>query len=119
MRLRAALTPQALAVLALVLLLLGLSGSYKGESQTALEKKTEKALASISGVGRVHVVIRTREEQAGSGFSSGREEREIPCGAVAVAQGADDPWLRLQLQEALCALLGLPASAVSIVAGGK
>ena len=39
-------------------------------------------------------------------------------GAVAVAQGADDPLVCLELQQALCALLGLPASAVSVVTGG-
>ncbi len=38
---------------------------------------------------------------------------------MAVAQGADDPLVRMQLEQALCALLGLPNSAVSVVTGGK
>ena len=32
---------------------------------------------------------------------------------------ADDPLVRMQLEQALCALLGLPNSAVSVVTGGK
>ena len=35
--------------------------------------------------------------------------------AYAAAGGADDPLVRMQLTQALCALLGLQASAVSVV----
>ena len=118
LRLRAALTPQALIVLALVMLL-GMSFTQKEDSGTALERRTEAALAAISGAGKVQVVIRTRESSGQTGFASASGKERVPCGAVAVAQGADDPWIRIQLQEALCALLGLPASAVSVVAGGE
>ena len=64
----------------------------------------------------------TRKTQMGnSGLLSGKtdEAAEIPCGAVAVAQGADDPLVRIQLEQALCALLGLPGTAVSVMAGGN
>ena len=118
LRLRAALTPQALIVLALVMLL-GMSFTQKEDSGTALERRTEAALAAVSGAGKVQVVIRTRESSGQTGFAAASGKESVPCGAVAVAQGADDPWIRIQLQEALCALLGLPASAVSVVAGGE
>ncbi len=64
----------------------------------------------------------TRKTQMGGyGAAIGKSGRaaEIPCGAMAVAQGADDPLVRMQLEQALCALLGLPISAVSVVTGGK
>ena len=122
MRLRAALTPQALALLAVALLLLGgalgMRGGTGTQRHTELEARIGRTLSGMSGAGEVDVVIMTRMvETKGSGFSSGIEESV--CGAVAVAQGADDPIVHLQLQEALCALLGLPASAVSVVAGGE
>ena len=64
------------------------------------------------------VVIRTRETSGGGStglFSSDAAKETVPCGAVAVAEGADDPLVRMQLTQALCALLGLQASAVSVV----
>ena len=79
-------------------------------------------LSRMEGAGRVEVTIMTRKTQMGnSGLLSGKpdEAAEIPCGAVAVAQGADDPLVRIQLEQALCALLGLPGTAVSVMAGGK
>ena len=118
LRLRAALTPQALIVLALVMLL-GMGFMREGDSGTALERRTEEALASIEGAGKVQVVIRMREAPGQTGLASASAKESVPGGAVVVAQGADDPWIRIQLQEALCSLLGLPASAVSVVAGGK
>ena len=42
----------------------------------------------------------------------------MPVGAIAVMQGADDPVLQLEIQEAICVLLGLPASSVSVMMGG-
>lgn len=118
LRLRAALTPQALIVLVLVMLL-GMVVLREGDSGTALERRTEEALAAIDGAGKVRVVIRMRETSGQSGLTSASVREHVPGGAMAVAQGADDPWIQIQLREALCALLGLPASAVSVVAGGK
>ena len=76
----------------------------------------------MEGAGKVEVAIMTRKSKAQSqGLLSGKngDGAEIPCGAIAVAQGADDPLVRMQLEQALCALLGLPISAVSVVTGGK
>ena len=119
-RLRAALSLRTLALLAAAILLL-CSGMLKGESrdtQTQLEERISRTLSQVAGAGSVRVVIQTQAAvQKQSGMYETVQER--PCGAVAVAQGADDPLVRLELQEALCTLLGLPASAVSIVAGGK
>ena len=116
-RLRAALTPQALCLLLLALLLLGGTRLWGDSAQTALEKRVSRVLSGVAGAGRVDVVIKTRRERGSALSSSGQEE--TPVGAVAVAQGADDPLVCMELQQALCALLGLPASAVSVVTGGN
>lgn len=116
-RLRAALTPQALMLLcALFLLAAGMMGA-KQSGMSALEKRIAHTLSGVEGAGRVMVTIRERDaEGSGSAFSGGRS---IPCGAIVVAQGADDPLVAMELHGALCALLGLPASSVSVVAGGN
>jgi len=118
LRLRAALTPQALLVLALALLALeGVDIFRASETHGDLEQRVSRTLSSVQGAGQVEVVIQMRRTAVQSdAFRS--QAQEIPCGAVAVAQGADDPIVRMQLEQALCALLGLPASAVSIVMGG-
>lgn len=118
LRLRAALTPQAALVLAALLLLFSvLTGrTYAGE--TTLEQSVSRTLSGMEGAGRVRVTIRTRQIRSESGGLHAQAVQEIPAGAIAVAQGADDPMVALALREALCALLGLPASSVSIVTGG-
>lgn len=118
-RLRAALTPQAVAVLALALLIAGNLLSGKETDADPLEIRTQEALSSIAGAGEVTVVIRMRETETDGGFASSAYRQKVPCGAVAVAQGAGDPLIRLELEQALCALLGLPPAAVSVAEGGR
>lgn len=120
-RLRAAFTPWLLALL-LVLALLGIRGMAADakEEGTQLERRAQQVLSQVNGAGEVSVAIymREAEEQTkGLGLSAATQEK-IPVGAVAVAQGAQDPFVCAQLTQALCALLGLPASAVSVIWGG-
>ena len=118
--LRAAISPQVMLALACALLLLFFAALSSGEEgASALEKRTERVLSAVSGAGKVNVVINMRAAlQTGRGISAAQPD-EIPAGAVAVAQGADDPVVHYELQQALCALLSLPASAVSVVTGGE
>lgn len=113
-RLRAALTPQAVLMLAALLTLLAVMGQRTGAS--TLEERLARTLSGMEGAGRVEVTIRTRE--TGSALGMGETER-VPCGAVIVAQGAGDPLVEMELRQAVCALLGLPAASVSIVKGGR
>ena len=122
MRLRAALTPQVVLLLGAAMLFLAFAMVQKPlagtREQTHLEQRIGEVLSSMAGAGRVDVVINMSAGEAAdalrpSGVAS------APLGAVAVAQGADDPLVKLELQEALCALLGLPTCAVSVVAGGR
>lgn len=121
-RLRSLLTPQVLLLL-LALVLLGAlwGGSAADSGETTLEARAANVLSRVEGAGEVRVVISLRSaEGRASGYSlSDAAQEQVPSGAVAVAQGADDPLVCARLTQALCALLGLPASSVSVIAGGK
>lgn len=121
-RIKAVFTPQVMILLGLALALLGFSYFTTQEKDHSLEVRVSKVLSQMEGAGKVEVAIMTRKSEAQSqGLLSGKngDGAEIPCGAIAVAQGADDPFVRMQLEQALCSLLGLPISAVSVVTGGK
>lgn len=119
-RLRAAIpAPAALALLiafAWVLL-------FRGENTfatdvTRLERRVGRTLSRIEGVQRVDIVIRTIAFEAQGErtvFAEGRASQEVPCGAVAVVDGAQDPYVRAQIIQALCALLGLQAAQVEVL----
>lgn len=121
-RIKAALTPQVLLLLLLAFSMIGYC-ALREEAGGAdrLEKQASAVLSRMEGAGRVEVTIMTRKAQTGGTglLKSETGGEEVPCGAMAVAQGADDPLVRMQLEQALCALLGLPNSAVSVVTGGK
>lgn len=121
-RIKAALTPQVLLLLLLAFSMIGYC-TLREETGGAdrLEKQASAVLSRMEGAGRVEVTIMTRKAQTGGTglLKSETGGEEVPCGAMAVAQGADDPLVRMQLEQALCALLGLPNSAVSVVTGGK
>lgn len=117
-RLRAVLTPHAGVIMAAALLAVGFALSASGRSTSALEKRTASVLSSAAGAGKVDVVIMMRAAENG-GTRANMWTSETPAGAVVVAQGADDPVVCLELQQAVCALLSLPASAVSVVEGEK
>ena len=116
LRFRAALTPQALLLLAAMLLFAGGGLGGRRETASSLEKRIERTLSAVEGAGKVHVVIRTKNMQE-SGAT--RQTKTDAAGVVAVASGAGDPVVRMMLEEALCALLGLPPSAVSVMTGGE
>ena len=118
-KLWAVLTPQTLLVLVLLLIGVGMLFGGGGIEETALEERIAGALSAMNGVGEVRVVISTQAVQAQAPLGISRERiQEIPSGAVAVVQGSDDPIMRAQIVDALCRLLGLPASAVSVISGG-
>ena len=119
-RLRAALTPQVLLLLAAGMILLagiGVSADRGTGRMTALERRIGDTLSDVQGAGRVRVVILTRQVQQGQTGLTGADMQEMPSGAVAVAEGADDPLVNMRLTQALCSLLGLPATAVTVMSG--
>lgn len=118
-RLRAALTPQAVALLAAALLLCWLAAASQRTGASPLEERLARTLSCMEGAGRVEVTIRTREVASSGGAFGASPSESVPCGAVVVAQGAQDPLVKMELRQAVCALLGLPASSVSVVTGGQ
>ena len=118
-RLRASLSPQALAILAALLLFLTFNSGRRAAQP--LEERISRTLSAVDGAGKVEVTIRMREqeESGASALGMAQKAQSIPCGAVAVAQGADDPLVAMQLHDALCALLGIAPSAVSVISGGR
>ena len=118
-RLRAALTPQAVMLLAAALLLCWLAAASQRTGASPLETRLARTLSCMEGAGRVEVTIRTREVASSSGVFGTSVSESVPCGAVVVAQGAQDPLVEMELRQAVCALLGLPASSVSVVTGGE
>ena len=118
-RLRAALTPQAVALLAAALLLCWLAAASQRTGALPLETRLARTLSCMEGAGRVEVTIRTREVASSGGVFGTSVSESVPCGAVVVAQGAQDPLVEMEMRQAVCALLGLPASSVSVVTGGE
>jgi len=120
-RLRAALTPAAAMLLLALFLCAAIVSSWSGGGQSDLEARASRILSEVAGAGKVSVVIATRRPGGREAVlgAQGGETQAIPSGAVAVAQGADDPFVCAQLTQALCALLGLPASSVSVISGGE
>ena len=118
-RLRAVLTPQAVVLLAAALLLCWLAAASQRTGALPLETRLARTLSCMEGAGRVEVTIRTREVASSGGVFGTSVSESVPCGAVVVAQGAQDPLVEMELRQAVCALLGLPASSVSVVTGGE
>ena len=118
-RLRAALTPQAVMLLAAALLLCWLAAASQRTGASPLEERLARTLSCLEGAGRGEGTIRTREVASSGGAFGVSEHESVPCGAVVVAQGAQDPLVEMELRQAVCALLGLPASSVSVVTGGE
>ena len=117
LRMRASLSPQVLIILAALMLILSISG--RQDAAAGLEKRIADTLSSVDGAGWVEVPIRMQETESGAAAGFSKKTQSIPCGAVAAAQGADDPLVAIQLHDALCALLGLAPGAVSVIAGGR
>ena len=113
-------TPQTLLLFVLILLGMAMVMGMWQRKELSLEERVADTLSAIEGVGDVRVVIATKpvRTQTSMQIVNG-QQMEIPCGAVAVAKGADDPWIQGQIIDALCALLGLPVSAVSVISGGE
>lgn len=91
-----------LALVGCILLCLILGMTEGSSTQTAEEARLARVLSAMAGAGDVEVAVFYQEEAA------------LPCGAVVVAQGADDVSVRLQLTRAVCTLLGLEASQVDV-----
>lgn len=93
------------AAAAIILLLTG-SGETADSGATALEKRMESVLCCVEGAGRVRVLVNGGEPALGSGQSAG---------VLVVAEGARDIRVRMELEQAVMALLDIDASQIEIL----
>lgn len=77
---------------------------------TETEAKLKRLLESISGVGRVEVMI-----YASSPSFSSLEESGKVTGVLVVAQGADNPQTVLKIQEAVMSLFQIDAHKMKVM----
>ncbi|MCD7868136.1 MAG: hypothetical protein LUG62_08120 [Clostridiales bacterium] len=95
------------------------SGSFWGEEEeetgesgkTELERRLEKILSSMKGVGKVEVLLMTEEE---STAFSGSEKTEV-TGVLIVAEGADDPVTAADIVDAVMALFQIEAHRIRVM----
>lgn len=73
-----------------------------GNAAPSEESRISQVLSAISGAGSVQVAI--------------YYEDSVPCGAVAVAQGAENIAVRLTLADALSRLLGVDIQRIAVYA---
>lgn len=89
---------------AVALCLLSGAGSASTGMMTDTEARAARILSAIEGAGSVEVAIFYAEE----------DEAAVPCGAVLVAEGADDVAVRLRLSQAVSTLFGLDNDKIDI-----
>ena len=95
-------------VLAAALLLSG--GQQENSASTDLERRMENVLSVIEGAGRVRVLV--NQTEAAAVFS---DQSAQPSGVIVVAEGAGNMKVRLELQRAVQALLGVEAGQIEIL----
>ena len=86
----------ALMVCAMLCLLLG----TQSETDATEESRISRVLSAIQGAGDVKVAVYYKDA--------------VPCGAVVVAQGAQDVAVQLRLASAVTTLLGIDQNRVAI-----
>lgn len=91
-----------LALAGAILLCLLFASADSAPAATDQEVRLARVLSAMAGAGDVEVAV-FYDDQA-----------SLPCGAVVVAQGADDVGVRIQLTRAVCTLLGLESSQVEV-----
>ena len=82
------------------------------DGKTTMERKLEKLLSQVEGVGKAEVVLMMGEESS-QAFSV--SHGEIVTGAVISAQGADDFTVVQNIKEAVMALFQLEAHKIKVM----
>ena len=103
----------ALAALCILVLALGGRKTETSAPSTELEARLERVLSAIEGTGKVRVMIREESRAEISAFAPQQEPSAE--GVVIVCEGADDLRVRLALEQAAQALLGVPCSRIQVV----
>ena len=91
----------------------GERASEPAQTGTELETRLERVLSASEGTGKVRVMIREESRAEISAFAPQQEPSAE--GVVIVCEGADDLRVRLALEQAAQALLGVPCSRIQVV----
>ena len=91
----------------------GERASEPAQTGTELETRLERVLSAIEGTGKVRVMI--REESRAEVYAFAPQQEPSAEGVVIVCEGADDLRVRLALEQAAQALLGVPCSRIQVV----
>lgn len=84
-------------------------------AETGEEERLIEILQKIDGAGRVDVMITYEEKEKNGGIGYGDKEYiKAPKGVIIVADGADEPSVRLSLKEAATAVMGVGANRVCV-----
>ena len=89
-------------ILAAVVLTAG-GAESGGTEATALERRMESVLSCVAGAGRVRVLVNEGDRA------------DAPSGVLVVAEGAGDVRVRLELQQAVQALLGVETAQIEVL----
>lgn len=93
------------------------SVSYEDFSGTDEEVRLENILECMSGVGEVHVMIRSSSESGTESVFMTEEEKEKSGevkGVIVVAEGAENPVVQSRITEAVATACGVPLSCVAV-----
>ncbi len=94
---------------AAVVLMMGGETEEPDAQATAIERRMESVLSCVEGAGRVRVLVRS--EEAIPAFS----QADGAGGVIVVAEGADDLKVRMALQQAVQAFLGIDAAQIEVL----
>lgn len=90
------------------------SGSYQEEAeQTDLEKKVAMLLESVEGVGKVQVLLMMGTDEDAQGFYTSKPQEVT--GVLIAAEGADQPVIVQNIQQAVMALFQIEAHKIKIM----
>ncbi len=106
-----------LGLLVAVVLLPTQKSEGRGETSpmtTELESRLASILSGVEGVGEVQVMLMTKEETGGSGFSQ-KETREQVTGVLVSATGGDNSLVVQKIQEAVMALFQVEAHKIKVM----
>ncbi|MBR4025935.1 MAG: hypothetical protein IKJ01_00060 [Lachnospiraceae bacterium] len=89
--------------------------TYDSSVEEGRELQLKKVLSAMDGVGKVEVMITTKNTQnAGSFFTTEQNSNDV-CGVVIVAEGAGTPTIDARITDAVLALFPIDVHRISIV----
>lgn len=90
-----------------------LSEAAEDGEKTVLEQKLERVLSGVEDIGEVRAMVMTEEKKDAGGFYS--SESVKVSGVLIAAQGADEPVVVREIQEAVQALFQVEPHKIKVM----